>query len=77
MRNRWLLNHLSRLGHRPFLHIAKGRDISIGLFSTLHTYGRQLTNNVHLHLSVTCGGLCNRHQVWKACRFNHYVIRSM
>lgn len=39
--------------------------MEIGLFMALHTYGRQLNQHPHIHLSVTRGGLCLKHGIWR------------
>lgn len=48
---------------------AKQLDIDIGVFCALHTYGRKLNWNVHIHLSVTRGGLCKKTGLWKPIFF--------
>ncbi|OZS73044.1 hypothetical protein CHI95_18805 [Providencia rettgeri] len=40
-----MLKHVRRLG------------LEIGIFCALHTYGRQLNQHPHIHLSVPRGGL--------------------
>ncbi|MDH8249854.1 transposase, partial [Klebsiella pneumoniae] len=37
----------------------------VGIFCALHTYGRQLNPHPHIHVSVTRGGLCVKHGIWK------------
>lgn len=32
--------------------------VEIDIFCALHTYGRQLNQHPHIHLSITRGGLC-------------------
>ena len=58
--NRWLLNKLFKCAANILLGWAKEKGIDIGIFCALHTYGRKLNWNTHLHLSVTRGGICER-----------------
>ncbi|MEZ8088334.1 transposase [Vibrio sp. 1S139] len=67
--NRFLLNHLFSCAAKIVLGWAKQLDIDIGVFCALHTYGRKLNWNVHIHLSVTRGGLCKRTGLWKPIFF--------
>lgn len=67
--NRWLLNHIFRCAANIIMGWAKRQGIDIGIFCALHTYGRGLNWNVHLHLSVTRGGLCEKTGEWKPIYF--------
>jgi hypothetical protein len=44
------------------------------LFQVVHTFGRDGKKNVHLHLSVTCGGLAANNTQWKALKFIHFIF---
>ncbi|WP_149571799.1 IS91 family transposase, partial [Serratia nevei] len=56
--NNWsLLNELFRCATRPMLRWARQQGIEVGIFCALHTYGRQLNQHPHIHVSVTRGGL--------------------
>lgn len=48
--------------------------IEIGLFVALRTYGRQLNQHPHIHLSVIRGGLCRKHGVWRSVFFKKKVV---
>ena len=50
--NRWLLGALFSIAARSLLQQAKNKKLTIGIFSALHTYGRQLNFNCHIHLSL-------------------------
>ncbi|PSW27703.1 IS91 family transposase ISVsa21 [Photobacterium phosphoreum] len=50
--NRALLNHLFSLAAGTLLNIATKKSLIIGIFAALHTYGRQLNFNCHIHLSL-------------------------
>ncbi|WGM03969.1 transposase (plasmid) [Arsenophonus nasoniae] len=52
----YLLNQLFRCCvTRAMLKHAKRQGLEIGIFCALHTYGRQLNQHPHIHLSVTRG----------------------
>jgi hypothetical protein len=66
--NRHLLNELPGLASQCILVIAKVKKIVVGLFGALHTFGRDLKYNPHMHVSTTTGGIDNKNQ-WKTIFF--------
>ena len=73
--NNWpLLNKLFACAANTLLKWAKKLDIEIGLFVALHTYGRQLNQHPHIHLSVTRGGLCLKLGVWRPVYFKKKIV---
>lgn len=73
--NNWpLLNALFRCATRAMLRFARKMGIEIGIFCALHTYGRQLNQHPHIHLSVTRGGLDLKHRVWRSLFFKKKVV---
>ena len=56
--------------------MGKKFGIEIGLFAALHTYGRQLNRHPHIHLSVTRGGLCLKHGVWRSIYFKKKIVEA-
>ena len=58
--NRSLLNPLFAIAAQSLLHFAKQKNLTIGMFAALHTYGRQLNFNTHIHLSLAKFAL-NKH----------------
>ncbi len=58
--NRHLLNEVPKLAANTVLHICKkgkGRKHYLpGIFLAVHTFGRAINLNVHIHLSTTFGG---------------------
>ena len=70
-----LLNKLFVCGNSPLLKWAKKRGIVIGIFCVLHTFGRQLNWNVHLHISVTRGGL-DENNKWVPIYFKKNLIEK-
>jgi hypothetical protein len=69
-----LLNQLFACAAYTLLKWAEKMGIEIGLFVALHTYGRQLNQHPHIHLSVTRGGLCRKHGVWRSVFFKKKVV---
>lgn len=74
--NPHLLTALFRCGNLPLLNWAKKKGIEVGAFCVLHTFGRQLNWNVHLHLSVSRGGLDLKSQRWKAIYFKKALVEQ-
>ncbi|WP_230480613.1 IS91 family transposase [Providencia alcalifaciens] len=73
--NNWpLLNQLFACAANTLLKWAKKLGIEIGLFVALHTYGRQLNQHPHIHLSVTRGGLCLKHGIWRPIFFKKKIV---
>ena len=75
--NRSLLGQLSPLAAKPILKTAAQKNALPGIFTALHTFGCDLKWHVHIHLSVTMGGLTADHTQWKTLYFHHAVIMPM
>ena len=73
--NRHLLNELSKLAAQCILSIAKNRNILLGIFCALHTFGRDLKYNPHMHASTTTGGIDDKQQ-WKSIFFKKKSLRN-
>jgi hypothetical protein len=58
--NRHLLGKPSSIAANIILKIAKKRNVLVGIYTVIHTFGRDLKRNIHIHLSVTRGGLFNK-----------------
>ena len=73
--NNWpLLNDLFRCATRAMLTWARKQGIEVGIFCALHTYGRQLNQHPHIHVSVTRGGLDVKHNVWRSLFFKKKAV---
>ena len=55
--NRKLLSNLCKIGADIIKELAGNKGVLPGIFLALHTFGRDLKWNTHLHLSTTKGGL--------------------
>jgi len=76
--NRRLLKDPSRLAANVVKKTATKKGILVGIFTALHTFGRDLKWNVHIHLSVTCGGLLiSDTDQWKSIYFVKDQIMPM
>ncbi len=67
--NRPLLGKLFNCAAQILIRWAKIKGLEIGIFCALHTYGRRLNWNTHIHLSVTRGGICPKTWTWKPIFF--------
>lgn len=72
-----LLNALFRAATRAMLRHSRKQGIEIGIFCALHTYGRQLNQHPHVHVSVTRGGLDVKHAVWRAIFFKKKEVEEI
>ena len=74
--NRHLFGLIAAIAAGIIQHIAAKKKAVVGIFTALHTFGRDLKRNVHIHLSVTCGGL-NDQGKWVNLYFPSEVIKRM
>lgn len=75
--NRTLLTSISKLAADSIMTIARKKNITPGIFTALHTFGRSLTRNVHLHLSVTTGGLSDDFSQWENLFFHQTTLMRL
>ena len=73
--NRDLLNELFPIAAKGLLDFAKEKNLIIALFSALHTYGRKLNFNPHIHLSLAKIAL-NKHNDLKVFYFPFKTLVS-
>lgn len=62
--NRHLLNAIGAMAADCVKTIAKDKNITPGIFLAIHTFGRDLKRNVHIHLCITLGGLAENNTKW-------------
>ena len=74
--NRSLLNRLPALAGNILNQYAKKKGLTPGIFMALHTFGRKLNWNVHLHVSITQGGITSDNQ-WKSLFFKGQTLMRM
>ncbi len=75
--NRALLGQLSPLAAKTVQKVARQKKCLPGIFTALHTFGRDLKWHVHIHLSVTLGGLSEDHSAWQTLYFPKRQIMPM
>jgi hypothetical protein len=78
--NRYLMNQIPKLAADIIKKLAAKEDFLPGIFLAIHTSGRDLKRNIHLHLSTTVGGLCisNNYTSWISnAYFHHSPIKKM
>ena len=74
--NRDLFGLISGIAAGIIKEIATKKNLVVGIFTALHTFGRDLKRNVHIHLSVTCGGI-NSKGKWQKLFFPAEPIKKM
>ena len=74
--NRKLLNQLPGLAGKILCKVAKEKGLKPGIFMALHTFGRTLNWNVHLHVSITRGGITSQN-TWKSLYFKALILMKM
>jgi hypothetical protein len=72
--NRYLLNLIGAIAANCVKTIAHNKNVMPGIFIAIHTFGRDLKRNVHIHLSVTTGGLSEDNKQWKNLFFNQATL---
>ena len=75
--NRSLLHALPKLAADCLLTIADKKKVTLGIFTALHTFGRDLKRNTHVHLSTTQAGITHDLTQWKSLFFNQTVLMRM
>src|SRR3990167_9764670 len=75
--NRQLLNKIAKLAADCIKAVGRKKKITPGIFIAIHTFGRDLKRNVHIHVSVTNGGLSDDLTQWKNLYFKQNVLMKM
>jgi len=75
--NRKLLNVIGKIAADCIKKIAAKKKITPAIFIVIHTFGRDLKRNVHIHLSVTNGGLSEDLTQWKSLFFHQETLMKM
>ena len=75
--NRHLLHRISAIAASVLQDLAKKKKLIVGIFLMLHTFGPNLKRNVHIHLSVTLGGLTLDLKQWKNTSFKYDAMMKM
>lgn len=76
--NRGLLNQIGAIAVSCVKSIAQKKDLEIGVFVAIHTFGSALNRNVHVHLSIPLGGLTQNRTKWqKLSKFSKYELTPL
>ena len=76
--NRYLFNRLPLLAANIVKQWAAKKHFLPGLYLALHTFGRDLKRNGHIHLSTTAGGLSEDRTTWVShVYFPHEPLKRM
>lgn len=75
--NRHLLNLIGKIAADCIKTIANKKKVMPGIFIAIHTFGRDLKRNVHIHLSTTVGGISKDHKQWKKLYFDQHTLMTM
>lgn len=75
--NRQLLNLIGKIAADCIKSLTEKKKIIPGIFIAIHTFGRDLKRNVHIHLSTTTGGLSEDGTQWKNLFFDQATLMRM
>lgn len=76
--NRQFMNQIPPLAANIILKLAKQKGFLPGIFLAIHTFGRDLKRNFHIHLSTTVGGLSTDKERWRpSAYFYHDTLKKM
>ena len=75
--NRELLNQITKLAADCIMTLASKLDVVPAIFTALHTFGRDLKRNVHVHLSTTRIGLHINLKKTKKLFFKQHSLMKM
>jgi hypothetical protein len=73
--NRDLVGIVAAIAANIIKQIAANRNIDLGIFLAIHTFGRDLKRNYHIHLSVTLRGIYNEKKI-KKIYFDHQLLKN-
>lgn len=71
--NRWLLGKLFTIASDTLQQFGRLKKLTLGIFSALHTYGRRLNFNCHIHLSVAAIGVTDKGEI----RLFHFPFKAL
>ena len=76
--NRYLMNKIPSIAAGIIQELTKPYRFLPGIFLVIHTFGRDLKRNIHIHLSTTIGGLSTSLNSWiKGHYFYHLTLKNM
>jgi len=76
--NRYLMGLLPKIAAEIIMEIAAKNGAKVGIYLGIHTWGRDLKRNYHIHLSTTCCGLSKDNKRWiKGIYLYHQTVKDM
>lgn len=75
--NRHLFGFIPAIAANTIIAIAKKKRAIPGIFLAIHTFSRDIDNNVHIHLSATNGGISKNLKRWTPIFYHHQIIKNM
>lgn len=76
--NRHLMNTLPLIAASIIKRLSLQKGFIPGIYLALHTFGRNLKRNVHIHLATTVGGLAPDYTRWiPSAYFPHTILKSL
>lgn len=75
--NRTFLNLIGAIAANCIKAVSDKKNVVPGIFIAIHTFGRDLKCNVHIHLSTTTGGISKDGATWKNLYFHQPTIMKM
>lgn len=76
--NRYLMNHIPLIAASIIKDWAKRKGFLPGIYLAIHTFGRDLKKNIHIHLSTTTAGLSLSYDTWiNGAYFYHQSLKNI
>lgn len=77
--NRYLMGKVPAIAANIIKTLAQKDGILPGIFLAIHTFGRDLKRNFHIHLSTTVGGLClpDKNSYRQSAYYHHQTVKKM
>lgn len=75
--NREFLNLIGAIAANCIMTISKKKKLIVGIFISIHTFGRHLKRNIHIHVSVTTGGVTDDLTQWKSIFFHQPTLMNI
>ncbi|MBI4243911.1 MAG: IS91 family transposase [Planctomycetes bacterium] len=76
--NRYLMNKIPLIAANIIQNLSNNQRFIPGIYLAIHTFGRDLKRNIHIHLSTTVGGLSLTYDSWvKSAYFYHASLKNM
>lgn len=76
--NRHLMGKIAKQAAEIILDQAKKKHFIPGIYLAIHTFGRDLKRNFHIHLSTTVGGLSEDKSRWiNRAYFHHGILKKL